>query len=227
MFYACNIPILENENPEIKRHSLFDAGLQVLTKKGHRPHMLYGTKEHEQGRQPWTMPPLQNSYLSALNPMNGTLSKPEDVVHIIRLMEELKSYLTFVTEGYVGEKDEQGRKHGKGKFTWASGMTYEGDWVRDRYHGKGVLSYATGDRYEGEFANSAFNGFGTLWYSSNGTYSGQWVNNLYHGQGEFVYPSGEHYKGGFANGVRHGEGEERSGPDQAWVKVTYNMDRKC
>ena len=43
--------------------------------------------------------------------------------------------------------------HGKGKFLWANGQKYEGDWKDDVVSGKGVLESPNGERYEGRYDN--------------------------------------------------------------------------
>ena len=44
---------------------------------------------------------------------------------------------------YEGENVE-GKKHGQGKMTYASGNVYEGEWAEDKKHGKGTFTYASG-----------------------------------------------------------------------------------
>ncbi|MBF0524435.1 MAG: hypothetical protein HQK56_04990 [Deltaproteobacteria bacterium] len=46
-----------------------------------------------------------------------------------------------------------GKRTGKGKFIWADGHLYEGEFVDDIQTGKGVLVLPNGDRYEGDFAD--------------------------------------------------------------------------
>jgi len=40
---------------------------------------------------------------------------------------------------------------GKGKFTYAFGGHYEGEFVKNLRHGKGILVFADGIKYEGNF----------------------------------------------------------------------------
>ena len=40
--------------------------------------------------------------------------------------------------------------HGKGKYSYADGNVYEGDWKDGKKHGKGKYSWASGDVYEGD-----------------------------------------------------------------------------
>ena len=48
--------------------------------------------------------------------------------------------------------------HGKGKFTYANGNVYEGDYHNDKRHGKGKYTLANGDVYEGNFQDDKRNG---------------------------------------------------------------------
>lgn len=42
-----------------------------------------------------------------------------------------------------------GKREGFGKFVYADGAVYEGQWIDDRIHGEGVAIFASGNRYEG------------------------------------------------------------------------------
>merc|ERR1740124_1882960 len=55
-------------------------------------------------------------------------------------------------DGGVYEGDwKDGKMHGKGKYSYANGGVYEGDWKDGKMHGKGKYSFANGDVYEGYF----------------------------------------------------------------------------
>ena len=41
--------------------------------------------------------------------------------------------------------------NGKGKFQWADGRVYEGEYVLDKKEGHGVLTWADGRKYEGQW----------------------------------------------------------------------------
>ena len=59
-------------------------------------------------------------------------------------------------QGYV----KNGKRHGKGKFTWNSGAYYDGDFVEDVMEGNGLLVF-----------------------QDKSTYKGLWKNNLRQGEG--------------------------------------------
>ena len=48
--------------------------------------------------------------------------------------------------------------NGKGKYTWANGNVYEGDWQNNGRTGKGKLTYASGGVEEGVFQDGTFLG---------------------------------------------------------------------
>ena len=49
---------------------------------------------------------------------------------------------------YKGGYDE-GRKQGKGKYTWPDGSYYEGEWVDNKINGSGEYYWADGRVYKG------------------------------------------------------------------------------
>lgn len=72
---------------------------------------------------------------------------------------------------------KDGKKNGRGTFTWANGDRYEGDWINDNRTGHGIYTWPNGNRYEGEFANGKMNGYGTLTLPSGARYEGNWIND--------------------------------------------------
>ena len=42
--------------------------------------------------------------------------------------------------------------HGTGKYVYADGSTYDGQWLDSKMHGKGVYMFANGNKYDGEWA---------------------------------------------------------------------------
>lgn len=41
--------------------------------------------------------------------------------------------------------------NGTGRYEWADGKFYEGQFLNDKMHGKGVYNYGDGNLYKGEF----------------------------------------------------------------------------
>ena len=66
--------------------------------------------------------------------------------------------LNTVTESILGqveiyEDDEKDTQHGYGKYTWADGSVYEGNWENGAQHGYGKHTWVSGKIYEGEWRN--------------------------------------------------------------------------
>jgi len=47
---------------------------------------------------------------------------------------------------------------GKGKMTFPSGGSYDGDWIKGRFEGFGTYRFASGGSYIGEFKNGMEHG---------------------------------------------------------------------
>ena len=50
---------------------------------------------------------------------------------------------------YVGEYKD-GKKHGKGRYTWSDGGIYVGNWKDGKEHGHGTYTSPVGRKYVGE-----------------------------------------------------------------------------
>ena len=81
MLYAANIPL---ENTSDARLVCFKAGLLSSAQVGRRPHLLYGTKEQKDVRNPIQLPPMQNFWFDDYNPVKGKLTKESDRANIQR-----------------------------------------------------------------------------------------------------------------------------------------------
>lgn len=208
MFYAANIPILPNSDPNVKRHTLFKAGLAVHCESNRRPHLLYGSKEMKENRPPIMLPPLQNSYLDEFSPEKGCLTKESDREHILALMELLRPYVerNRAKLGYRGQLGENGKPHGRGINTYDNGDVYDGMFDQCKKHGYGVYRFASGNIYEGEYKNDLQHGRGTYRFSSGNVYEGEWADNCMHGQGVYRYSSGAVYEGNYVYDEMEGYG---------------------
>jgi hypothetical protein len=65
-------------------------------------------------------------------------------------------------------------------LTSCDGGRYEGDYVDGKKSGKGVYTWPNGHRYEGDWVNDKRNGKGTL-FAQNGSVlkKGIWKNNIF------------------------------------------------
>ena len=73
---------------------------------------------------------------------------------------------------------ENGKRHGQGTMTWASGAKYVGQYKDDKKHGEGTNTYASGDKYVGQFKDYKRHGLGKYTFA-DGTvaHDGEWVND--------------------------------------------------
>ena len=100
-----------------------------------------------------------------------------------------------------------GKRTGRGVYTWAAnGHRYEGDFVDGETTGRGVYTWVSGDRYEGDFVDGKRTGRGVYTWVSGNRYEGDFVDGKRTGRGVYTWANGDRYEGGFLNGKRHGEG---------------------
>ena len=64
-----------------------------------------------------------------------------------------------IPESYVGEKNSENKPHGKGKYTYTDGSTYDGYWANGVKHGSGIQCDVNGNIvrgfwYEGELLHT-------------------------------------------------------------------------
>jgi hypothetical protein len=69
--------------------------------------------------------------------------------------------------------------HGKGRYTWEDGRSYEGQYIDDKKEGYGVYIWPDGRKYEG-----------------------MWANGKQHGEGKFFNTKGKSKKGLWEDGER-------------------------
>ena len=91
---------------------------------------------------------------------------------------------------YEGCTDVEGRFNGKGKYTWADGSYYDGDWVNNKKQGLGEYKFNDGSLFTGNWINDKRDGFGKSISSSGNTFEGMYKNNMRNGQGLYSYKIG-------------------------------------
>lgn len=74
---------------------------------------------------------------------------------------------------YEGET-RNGKRHGKGKYTWSDGSFYDGEWKDGKKDGNGKQSHPDGSCYDGGWKDDKMDGFGVLVYSNQSRYEGHW-----------------------------------------------------
>lgn len=98
------------------------------------------------GKFTWSASDFEGTYANGI-PLNGTRKFYRDATK------------QEITGTYVGGVNAAYNYHGKGKFTFASGMNYEGDYVNGKREGQGAFSWSTtgniedGHYFEGTFVN--------------------------------------------------------------------------
>jgi len=103
---------------------------------------------------------------------------------------------------YVGEYKD-GKWHGQGTYTYASGTKYVGEFKNNSFHGHATVTFANGSKYVGEFINGE-KGYGTFTTAKGNIYVGEHKNNKMHGQGTLTNNKGIVSVGEFKNGKYHG-----------------------
>ena len=59
---------------------------------------------------------------------------------------------------YTGDLSSNLQRHGRGKMVYASGNTFEGEFVNSRKEGLGVLHLANGSEQRGRWVKGVFKG---------------------------------------------------------------------
>ena len=111
----------------------------------------------------------------------------------------------FGTGIYTGDVDF-GYAEGQGKYSYATGETYEGSWSNNLIDGLGVLKDPGEGAYEGSFRDGKKDGQGTFTWQDGTVYSGRWEDDRMCGQGTYTGADGVRYSGIFENNqIRDGE----------------------
>jgi len=99
-----------------------------------------------------------------------------------------------------------GKRTGKGTYTWKNGDEYVGGWIDDKRTGKGTYTWKNGDEHVGEFVDGKKHGQGTFKWKNGDEYVGMWIDEKRTGQGTFKWSDGNEYVGEFVDGKKHGQG---------------------
>ena len=76
---------------------------------------------------------------------------------------------------YDGDTKE-GKRHGRGKYSYSNGQQYYGDWRDDMRSGKGEEIWPDGRVYFGEWRKDAFHGKGTFTWADGTVFNGTFRN---------------------------------------------------
>ena len=91
---------------------------------------------------------------------------------------------------YEGCTDVEGRFNGKGKYTWADGRYYSGDWVNNKREGSGEFKFSDGSLYKGDWVNNKRDGKGKYITTDGNIYEGYYKDNMRNGDGVYSYKIG-------------------------------------
>ena len=98
-----------------------------------------------------------------------------------------------------------GKKNGRGKYTWANGNVYDGNWVDGKCTGKGRISWSSGASFDGEWKDNQMSE-GKYSYADGSVYEGSFKNGKRDGYGKRIYKDGDKYEGRWQSGSRNGKG---------------------
>ena len=101
----------------------------------------------------------------------------------------------------------KGSKEGQGTMTYANGSTYDGGWKLNMRHGKGRITSINGEVYEGTFHYNQLDGNGEYLFRNGDAYSGEWYEGKKDGWGTMFFADGGVYTGEWKDGLQHGKGK--------------------
>jgi Ca2+-binding EF-hand superfamily protein len=103
----------------------------------------------------------------------------EGIAFEVRPVETVDALRAVGANGdvYEGPYDLDGRRHGHGKYAYAAGGYYEGDFVHDAMHGTGVMVDKLGGRYDGLFEDGCKHGRGVFVGHTGQRLDGLWEAN--------------------------------------------------
>ena len=102
---------------------------------------------------------------------------------------------------------QNGKRHGKGLFVWASGHRYQGDWVNDVASGTAKVDFVNGNHYEGAVDNGVPQDTGSMLYASGDRYVGRFSAGEPEGTGSYVWKNGQKFEGDWKRGKPNGQGK--------------------
>ena len=116
---------------------------------------------------------------------------------------------------YEGESIEGSIRNGTGKYTWATGETYDGIWVSGNMTGTGEMTWPGLGTYKGDFVNNKRQGKGVFIWTYEGepdpgdpvSYDGEWDNDKIGSNGTLVIAGFGIYSGAFLKQKRAGFGK--------------------
>lgn len=108
---------------------------------------------------------------------------------------------------YLGQWNQQGERHGLGRYYQHSGSVWEGVWIHDHLACWARVHYGNENVYVGEIAQGEREGVGQMKYKDGSMYVGEFRRDKKQGSGVMRSGvKGEDYLGEWSEGVKHGKG---------------------
>ena len=88
---------------------------------------------------------------------SAAFSSEADRAKVVKLFDDYITKIAIAMAGsgegqageYVGERNAAGEMEGRGKYVYADGAVYEGEWKADKKEGRGIFRSSSGAVYEG------------------------------------------------------------------------------
>tara|TARA_B110001452_G_scaffold21746_1_gene17437 strand:+ start:289 stop:3819 length:3531 start_codon:yes stop_codon:yes gene_type:complete len=184
------------------RAGLVNGALAAALTNERRAHLVYGTKELEEGKPALFLPPHVGSVLAEWAPDEGLMAIKEDVDVLRQLVAQAYTYIgPPPDEGW--QKGYNGKGNGFGTYVNPDGSWITGEFKKSQLLGRGKIMEASGEEYDGQL-----NGQRKFLTEAYGKEYGQAkvMKAKRHGAGRQVCPNGDAYVGTFAENQRHGRG---------------------
>jgi len=130
-----------------------------------------------------------------------------DVQGVPSISDLLEHRVEELPDGSRFEGQFRGKaRHGRGKFTWATGGCYDGQFCENDMHGTGTYRWSDGSSYTGNWQRNALGPDGVMKWNDGRVYEGQFLHGKKHGEGRLTWPDGRWYSGSWEAGKQHGMG---------------------
>ena len=93
---------------------------------------------------------------------------------------------------YIGQWNNEGKKHGVGTLHLMDGTIYEGNFINGLFSGIGTLTFPDGTLYEGQFQRGKYSGYGVYTRIDEMKFEGRFKNGKVSGPGLITFPDGGH-----------------------------------
>ncbi|CAM9284968.1 unnamed protein product [Chrysoparadoxa australica] len=141
----------------------------------------------------------------------ATDTRTQGVQHSTMINRDKSMGVFFLDMGekYEGEHDDQGRFNGQGRYTYANGSVYNGQWQNHKRNGWGTFTSVSGERYKGPWVDDKRHGQkATQTFDSGDTVEGSFANDKIQGKAVYRYGlTGDVFSGEYQEGLMHGCGE--------------------